>query len=73
MDCLKPVSTGEVTDGGGPDRQEEREEATMQGKCLLAAVCMLLTAALARAQETTTGSIAGRVVDAQGLAVPGAT
>ena len=45
----------------------------MQGKCLLTIVCMLLAAALASAQETTTGSIAGRVVDAQGLAVPGAT
>jgi outer membrane receptor protein involved in Fe transport len=33
---------------------------------------MLLTAGLAGAQETTTGSIAGRVTDAQGLAVPGA-
>ena len=45
----------------------------MHGKCLFAAVCVLLTAALAVAQETTTGSIAGRVVDAQDLAVPGAT
>ena len=46
----------------------------MYGKCLFAAVCVLLTsAALAGAQETTTGSIAGRVVDGQGLAVPGAT
>jgi len=45
----------------------------MYGKCLLAAVGILLTAALAGAQETTTGSIAGRVVDAQGLPIPGAT
>jgi outer membrane receptor protein involved in Fe transport len=45
----------------------------MHGKFVFAAVCVLLTAALAGAQETTTGSIAGRVVDAQGLAVPGAT
>ena len=45
----------------------------MHGKCLFAAVCVLLTAALATAQETTTGLIAGRVVDAQDLAVPGAT
>ena len=45
----------------------------MTGKSLLVAVCILLTAALAQGQETTTGSIAGRVVDAQGLAVPGAT
>ena len=36
-------------------------------------VCLVLAAALVQAQETTTGSIAGRVVDAQGLAVPGAT
>ena len=45
----------------------------MYGKCVFAALCVLLTAALAGAQETTTGSIAGRVTDAQGLAVPGAT
>jgi outer membrane receptor protein involved in Fe transport len=45
----------------------------MHGKSLLTFVCVLLTAALATAQETTTGSIAGRVVDSQGLAVPGAT
>jgi hypothetical protein len=43
----------------------------MYGKCLFAAVCVLLTAALVGAQETTTGSISGRVADAQGLAVPG--
>ena len=45
----------------------------MYGKSVFAAVCVLLTAVLATAQETTTGSIAGRVVDAQGLSVPGAT
>jgi hypothetical protein len=45
----------------------------MHGKSLFAAVCVLLSAVLAGAQETTTGSIAGRVVDAQGLVVPGAT
>jgi outer membrane lipoprotein SlyB len=33
----------------------------------------LIGAALAVAQETTTGSIAGQVVDAQGAPVPGAT
>ncbi|HMF60073.1 MAG TPA: carboxypeptidase-like regulatory domain-containing protein, partial [Vicinamibacterales bacterium] len=44
----------------------------MYKTCVFAAVCMLLTAGLAGAQETTTGSIAGRVTDAQGLAVPGA-
>jgi Ca-activated chloride channel family protein len=37
----------------------------MYGKCVLAAVCVLLTAALVRAQEMTTGSIARRVVSAQ--------
>ena len=45
----------------------------MYRKCVLMAVCVVLTAALAQAQETTTGSIAGRVADAQGLAIPGAT
>jgi hypothetical protein len=34
---------------------------------------LVLTAAAVTAQETTTGSIAGRITDAQGLAVPGAT
>jgi hypothetical protein len=45
----------------------------MYRKCVLAIACLLLTGAFAWAQETTTGSIAGKVVDAQGLAVPGAT
>ena len=45
----------------------------MERRFLVAAACLLLTAALASAQETTTGSIAGRVVDAQGLPIPGAT
>ncbi len=49
-----------------------RNEDSMYRNCMLAAVCVLLTAALARGQETTTGSIAGRVVDAQDLALPGA-
>jgi hypothetical protein len=60
------VTASEVTDKGCPDWQGG--EQSMQGKCLLAAVALLLTAALATAQETTTGSIAGRVVDAQELA-----
>jgi outer membrane receptor protein involved in Fe transport len=45
----------------------------MLGKCLFAVACVLVVTSLAQAQETTTGSIAGRVVDAHGLAVPGAT
>jgi hypothetical protein len=69
--CLNEGSADEVTEEGDLDRPEK--EAPMYGKCVLAAVCVLLTATLAGAQETTTGSIAGRVVDAQGLAVPGAT
>jgi len=44
----------------------------MRGTTLIAAVCVLLTAIPAAAQETT-GSIAGRVVDSQDLPVPGAT
>ncbi len=35
--------------------------------------CLLAVAQLANAQETTTGSLSGRLVDGQGLAVPGAT
>jgi hypothetical protein len=41
-------------------------------KYLIAALCVLVASAAA-AQETTSGSIAGRVVDTQGLGVPGAT
>jgi hypothetical protein len=37
------------------------------------AACSLAAAAAAWGQETTSGSLAGRVVDAQNLAVPGAT
>ena len=45
----------------------------MYAKCLLPAACVVMTASIMGAQETTTGSIAGRVVDAQGLVIPGAT
>ena len=45
----------------------------MYQKCVLALVCILLCSGGAWAQETTTGSIAGTVVDGQGLGVPGAT
>lgn len=45
----------------------------MKLRLLLAVVAALLVAVTVYAQETTTGSIAGQVVDAQGLAVPGAT
>jgi hypothetical protein len=38
----------------------------------IAALCVLV-ASVGTAQETTTGSIAGRVIDQQGLPVPGAT
>jgi len=40
---------------------------------LACGLAWLLGVSIAAAQETTTGSIAGRVVDAQHLAVPGAT
>lgn len=45
----------------------------MNVRLLLAVCAALLFAPPAHAQETTTGSIAGQVVDAQGLSVPGAT
>jgi hypothetical protein len=45
----------------------------MRARFLLAVLCVLVAAGVARAQETTTGSISGRVIDAQGLPVPGAT
>jgi outer membrane receptor protein involved in Fe transport len=45
----------------------------MRSTCLFVVAAVLMTAGLAQAQETTTGSIAGHVTDAQGLAVPGAT
>ncbi len=40
---------------------------------LLSLLACLCSGALASAQETTSGSLGGRVTDAQGLAVPGAT
>ena len=43
-----------------------------RSSALLAALAFVLMPCLASAQETT-GSISGRIVDAQGLAVPGAT
>jgi hypothetical protein len=45
----------------------------MRKALLLGASLALAISGLAVAQETTTGSIAGRVVDPQGAAVPGAT
>jgi hypothetical protein len=44
----------------------------MRWRVLLAAGGLILAAAVVGAQEITTGSIAGRVVDTQNLAVPGA-
>jgi len=44
----------------------------MQRWVAILPLLVLTTAAAVAAQETTTGSIAGRVADAQGLAVPGA-
>jgi hypothetical protein len=44
----------------------------MKVKVWLAVVCLLLPAAYSAAQSTT-GTISGRVVDAQGLALPGVT
>lgn len=43
------------------------------GPTMALAVVLALTAGPAAAQETTTGAIGGRVVDAQGLAIPGVT
>ena len=45
----------------------------MRVQFVLALVLSAACAAVASAQETTTGAIAGRVTDAQNLAVPGAT
>ncbi|HEY7054903.1 MAG TPA: TonB-dependent receptor, partial [Vicinamibacterales bacterium] len=45
----------------------------MRSQYILALLMVLGAAPMLAAQETTTGSIGGRVVDAQNLAVPGAT
>ena len=45
----------------------------MRCRVLLAAAGLILATGLVNAQESTTGSIAGRVVDVQNLAVPGAS
>jgi len=39
----------------------------MRGKYLVAAACVLFVVGVARAQETTTGSISGQAVDSQSL------
>jgi hypothetical protein len=49
------------------------EELAMRRTLALGLALVLTAIGLASAQETTTGSIAGRVVDAQALATPGAT
>jgi hypothetical protein len=43
------------------------------GTGIIALAAALMMGAAAAAQETTTGTITGQVVDAQGLAIPGAT
>ena len=43
----------------------------MFGRCVFA-ISLVLAAGVARAQEDTTGSITGQVIDAQGVAVAGA-
>ena len=45
----------------------------MTRRHLFVIAAFALTAGESMAQETTTGSIAGRVIDSQGLALPGAT
>jgi hypothetical protein len=45
----------------------------MLRRCVLTLACVVLVAVAARAQETTIGSIAAKVVDTQNLPVPGAT
>src|SRR5262245_30186472 len=62
--------------GGTPDQLSQPGGGSthmLYRRCLLALACVLLAAGVTRAQETTTGSVAGKVVDGQGLAVPGAT
>ena len=49
------------------------KERVMRCRVLLAAAGLILATGLVNAQESTTGSIAGRVVDVQNLAVPGAS
>jgi outer membrane receptor protein involved in Fe transport len=56
-----------------PDATPTKGAETMRKALLLGASLALAISGLAVAQETTTGSIAGRVVDPQGAAVPGAT
>src|SRR4030095_6583387 len=46
---------------------------TMRRQLIWAVALVLATFGMVQAQETTTGSITGEVVDAQGAPVPGAT
>ena len=48
-------------------------EVTDETMACVFPLLVLTTAPAVAAQETTTGSLAGRVTDAQGLAVPGAS
>src|SRR5712692_2110534 len=50
-----------------------KETTAMRRQLVWSFLVLLIGAAFAVAQETTTGSIAGQVVDAQGAPVPGAT
>ena len=40
---------------------------------VMAIVCLVLGGTTANAQEATSGTVTGNVIDAQGLAIPGAT
>jgi hypothetical protein len=55
------------------EHSREEGEAIMIRRGVLILACVVASAMAARAQETTTGSIAGKVVDTQNLPVPGAT
>jgi len=52
---------------------KKRSEALMRRQLIWAVLLVLATFGLAQAQETTSGSLTGTVVDAQGAPVPGAT
>ena len=56
-----------------PMRMPPNEDVVMKRTLALGLALALTAVGLASAQETTTGSIAGRVVDAHALATPGAT
>src|SRR5262245_45675278 len=67
--CTSPARDGERRGSPSPGNWSR----SMRRNLIWAVVLVLASFGLAQAQETTSGSLTGQVVDAQGAPVPGAT